>query len=520
MTVCRRVLVPAMIALMCAWLTPNDAAAAEAAQGSFDVTLDESFVCSTEGGGGGFVAHHTYDDKTFQIPLPPGNNVLTINFSLIGNVTFGGAIDCVFDDGGTFSAYGDNDAGDFHWIDMTGEYLDRKPGISEGDPFPFVGTAQCTTTRTDDFKTLCDNFEFSFNGLGKALPPNPWYKDYNGDFTFRAVKRAEVGSGPTVNVHAAIDDGSTGDIPAVQVRFQNGVNAPGLLRVATLADAWGAFPRGVDFPVRGTTAVDHGAGGDPDRFFPGGDERFVEIETDAVLPGSPAIEVCLPMPATADPSAIRPVRVLHGEGSGMADRKFVDRTSQVDPTSHQACAKVKSFSKFVLVTTDVCGGGQTQSNGLLTVAGGLVGKRTVVVDGLTDCAAYPSNLPRGLAKYCVPDANPTTGQCGVSISLGINRAGCNRSDQNSSYVDVNSYSGVISHGSSWQDLGPVFGNLIKNLSSPVEATVGPVDVSVPVGGRLTTYTLKHQLAGWRPQTSQLETDKDVLKIRCLDPTQF
>src|SRR5437870_3779576 len=83
-------------------------------------------------------------------------------------------------------------------------------------------------------------------------------------------------------------------------------------------------------------------------------------------------------------------------------RVTVDRTSSVDPTAGKVCAKVTGFSKFAVVTTDVCGNGQRPSDGLLTVAGGLLGKRTVVVDGLTDCTQYPPNLPNGLRRYCVP----------------------------------------------------------------------------------------------------------------------
>jgi hypothetical protein len=491
------------------------AAAAEAAQGTFHVTLGDSFACGGGGTGGGLIADLVYDDKTFHIPMPPGNNMLIINFSEIGNVTLTGGINCVFDEGGSFTVTGDNDDGDFHWTEMTGEYLDHKPGISEGDPFPFVGTARCTTERTDDFKTLCDNFEFSFNGLAKALAPNPWYRDYDGDFTFRAVHRAPVDQGSVVDVQAPVD-GPTGDIPAVQVTFEKGVSAPGKLRVATLADAHGQLPAGVDFPVRGTTTINHGSG--PVPFFAGGDERFVEIQTDAAF--NTAAKVCLPMPAAADPADIRPVRLLHGEGSDIVSRKFVDRTSSVDPKSGQVCAKVRSFSKFAVVTTDVCGNGQTQSDGLLTVAAGLIGRRTVVVDGLTDCTQYPANLPSGLARFCVPDADPAAGQCGVRITLGVNRAGCNRSAQPSTWVGVISYSGELGRGAYHQGLTAGFGPLISALQSPVEATVGPVDVTVPVSSQIATYSLKQQLTGWRPQTSRLETDKDVLKIQCVDPTQY
>ena len=492
--------------------------AAEAAQGMFDVTLDETFSCTEVGGGGTFVSHHTYDDKTFVIPMPPGNNTLTVDFADLGPLTLTGSIDCVFDQGGTFNAQGITDSGDFQWIDMSGEYIDRVPGVSEGDPFPFVGTARCTTTRNDDFQTLCDNFEFSFNGLGRALPPAPWYKYYDGDFTFRAVRRVPVGVGSSVDVQASVD-GPGGAVPEVQVTFKNGVQAPGDLSVATLADAHGIVPPGFDLGVRGATTIDHGSG--PVAFFEGGDERFVEVSTDASLPGSPAIEVCLPIPGDGSGAAARPVRILHGEGTGVADRQFIDRTSRVDPVTKQVCASVKSFSKFAVVSSDVCGGGQSHWDGLLTVAGGLLGRRTVVVDSLTDCALYPTNLPKGLAKKCVPDADPTPGQCGVSLTLGVNRASCNRSGLNSSYVATHTYAGTVSHGTYSQDLTPVFGPLIGALSSPVEATLTPpVVVSVPVDRRVTTYTLRQELTGWRPPPTYLVTDRDVVKVKCVDPSQF
>ena len=38
---------------------------------------------------------------------------------------------------------------------------------------------------------------------------------------------------------------------------------------------------------------------------------------------------------------------------------------------------------------------------------------------------------------------------------------------------------------------------------------------------ITTYKIKHQLTGVRPGTSgRVDTDKDVLKIQCVDPTRF
>jgi hypothetical protein len=487
------------------------AAAAEAAQGSFEVTLGDTFVCAL--GGGPFTSTHYYDDKTFHIPLPPGNNGIEVNFSQLGVFTVSGAIDCVFDEGGTFDVTGSNAAGDFQWTEMKGEYLDRVPGISEGNPFPFVGTARCTTTRTDEFKTLCDNFEFSFNGLSRALPPDPWYRYYAGDFTFRAVRLVPVGAGPKVEAGVVVD-GPAGGVPDLEIAFGNGLLAPGQVRVATLADAHGVLPPGMELPVVGTTAIDHGAG--PVPFFNGGDERFIEISSDAALPGSPRIEVCLPVPPP-DARGVRPARVLHGEGSGPADRVFVDRTSRRDTASGKVCAEVSGFSKFAVATVDACGNGQRRSDGVLTVAGGLLGKRTVVVDGLADCAQYPANLPPGLARYCIPDVDPDAGECGVTLTLGINRAGCNASGLGSGFVDVASYAGTLKQGSQVQDLGASFGSLIAALVNPVEATVGPVTLTLPATRRITTYQLKHQLSGTDPGSTQLDTDKDVFTIKCLNP---
>jgi hypothetical protein len=510
----RRSLARAMLAVVLLCAGGRRVLAAEAAQGVFDVTLDDGFAC--ELGGGGFVSHHMYDDQTFHVPMPPGDNMLDVNFSQLGTVTVAGTIDCVFDEGGTFSVSGSNEAGDFQWTEMTGEYIDHVPGISEGDPFPFVGTARCATTRTDVFKTLCENFDFSFNGLSRALPPDPWFRLFDGDFTFRAVSRVQVPAGSVVDTQTLVD-GPGGGVPDVTVKFGNGVMAPGDLTVATLADAHGTVPPGFELPVVGTTAIDHGAG--PVAFFEGGDERFIEIDTDAALPGSPDIEVCLPLPP-ASPEGVRPTRILHGEGSGPADRVFVDRTSRVDLAAGKICAAVHGFSKFTVVTSDVCGEGQRRSDGLITVAGGLVGRQSVVVDGLTDCALYPANLPPGLAQFCVPDADPTPGSCGVALTLGVNRAGCNDSQANSSFVDVASYGGEVRHGRTVQDLGATFGPLVAALGSPVEATVGPVVVAVPTSSGVTTYKLKQHLRGARPGTSHVETDKDTLTIKCLDPAAF
>jgi hypothetical protein len=276
--------------------------------------------------------------------------------------------------------------------------------------------------------------------------------------------------------------------------------------------------------VRGTTAIDHGAG--PVPFFAGGDERFVDVSTDVPLPPNTSVEVCLPLPGVA-PSAIRPARVLHGEGAGPATRQFVDRTSWIDPTMGTACARVASFSEFAVVTVDVCGGGQKPSDGILTVAGGLLGRRTIVVDGLRDCAQYPANLPRGLRQYCVPDADTTAGQCTVSVTLGINRGGCTRApdglDSHSALIVPGSYGGQITQGLNTTDLTGVFGPQIAALVNPHEATVGPVDLILATapGRKITTHRLKQPLQGMRPGSGvQLDTDTDVLIIKCLDATLF
>lgn len=511
------------------------AVASEAGQGTFHTTLDEHPVHCSAGSPivTGYTSTFSFDDKTFMVNLPPGNNNVAINFSLLGMFTSAGTLNCVFDEGGTFAATAVDEAGDFQWTEISGEYMDHVPGVSEGDPFPFVGTARCATTRTDDFKTLCDNFTFSFNGLAKALAPNAdgFFHDFAGDFMLRAVKREKVeppsGPPPKVGVQPTVD-GPDGDVPDIKVSFENGVVAPGELSVTTVADAHGTIPPGMEFPVRGTTEIDHGDGGGAAAFFAGGDERFIELSTTATLPANPAMEVCLPMPVTADPSGIRPVRVVHGEGDDATTRVFIDRTSRVDPTSGKACARVKSFSKFAVVTTDVCGGGQMRSNGLLTIAGGLIGKKTVVVDGLTDCTLYPAALPQGLRQYCVPDTAATPdGQCTVSITLGINRGACNRVPPGSavlysSNVSVGSYSGALTRGMNSVDLGPVFGVLIAALTNPItDATVGPKDLVLPVVNKITTYKIKHQLTGERPGTGgHLDTDKDVLTIKCIDPTRF
>jgi hypothetical protein len=513
------------IGLVC--VVPRWAAASEAGQGVFETVLDDHPVHCSPGSPitTGYTSAFSFDDKTFTINLPPGNNRIDINFSVLGAFTSAGTLNCVFDEGGTFNATAVDEAGDFQWTEISGEYMDRKPDISEGDPFPFVGSARCQTTRTDDFKTLCDNFEFSFNGLAKAQAPNAegFFHDFAGDFTLRAAPKADVmPGGGGQNVGAEVD-GPGGSVPEVQVTFKNGVSGPGDLRVATLADAHGSVPPGVEFPVRGTTEVDHGSG--PVPFFEGGDERFVDLTTNAALPAGTRMEVCLPMPVAAA-SEVRPVRVLHGEGSDASSRRFVDRTSRVDPTAGKVCAAVSSFSRFAVVTTDYCGNGQRRSDGLLTIAGGLLGKRTVVVDGLTDCTQYPAALPSGLRRYCVPDADPTPGQCGIALTLGINRGACSRvrpdtADPHSPSVDVNSYEGTLKQGGNSIDLTAIFGPDIAALSNPVEATVGPKNVAMAATRKITTYRLKHQLSGIRPGTlDHLDTDKDVLTIKCIDPTQF
>ncbi len=530
-----------VLATLCA--NAQRAGAVEAGQGTFDSLLGDDFRCSE--GGGSYTAKFRFDDKTFTIPLSknhdgkvdPGDK-LEINFSVLGEFLGTGDIQCVPDEGGTFTKTAVNEAGDFQWIEINGEYMDHKPGISEGDPFQFVATARCSTTRQDDFLTLCENFEFSANGLAKALAPDEtgFFRFYSGDFTMRAVQKVKVDPSPEPTVkptpgkggddddgHHVPVDNPDGDVPEVEVTFENGIAAAGELHVTTLGDAHGTIPAGMELPVRGTTAIDHGAG--PVPFFQGGDERFVEVTTDAVLPSSPSIEVCLPMPKITDASEVRPVRVLHGEGSSPMNRAFVDRTSRTDPTTGKACAKVSGFSKFAVATTDVCGGGQMRSDGLITVAGGLLGKKTVVVDGLADCTQFPANLPQGLRRHCVPDADTTVGQCTVSVTLGINRGGCNRvpsgTDPHSPSVDTGSYAGRLTQGRHAIDLAPIFGPLIAALSGPVDATVGPVDLALPASRRITTYKLKQKLRGIRPGTTgKRATDKDTLTIQCVDPTRF
>src|SRR5262249_14681320 len=320
-------------------IAPCRVLGSEAGQGTFLTTLsDDNGDCTaTTPRTMAYTSTFNFDDKSFNVNLPPGNNQLTINFNILGTFHSTGSLSCVFDVGGTFEATAENDAQDFQLTLIKGEYMDHKPGISEGDPFPFVGTAQCATNRTDDFKTLCDNFDFSFNGLSKALAPDPdgTFDNFGGDFTLRAVPHTKVDPTPHPSPVKQPVDGPSGDVPEVEVTFENGVNSAGVLSVTTLADAHGVIPLGVEFPVRGLTEIDHGAG--PVPFFAGGGARFIDVDTTATLPPSPVMEVCLPMPAVTDSSQVRPVRVLHGEGTGWIDRTFVDRTFRTDPTARTAC---------------------------------------------------------------------------------------------------------------------------------------------------------------------------------------
>lgn len=509
------------------WCVPAILAASEAGQGTFDTLLDEHPVHCNTGTPitTGYTTAFEFDDKTFNVNIPPGNNNLSINFSLLGQFDSVGTLDCVFDVGGTFSATASNAAQDFQFTEIAGEYMDHKPGIGEGDPFPFTGRMRCSTTRNDDFRTLCENFDLSFNGLSKAqMETEPGtFHHFAGDFTMRAIKRADVpGGGPKVAVDAQVD-GPGGSLPSVQVSLNDGVDSAGVLSVTTLADTLGTFPRGMELPVRGTTEIDHGSGAVP--FFEGGDQRIVDLSTDAAIPSGSSIEVCLPLPAGSDPSSARPAYMLYGDDGGdPTQRVFVDRTRRVDPTTGRVCAKVKSLSKFAVATSDYCGKSQPKIDGLITVAGGLVGKKTVVVAGLTDCTQWPANLPNGLRRYCVPDTDSSAAECAVSITLGINRGGCNRvpagADPHSASVDLNSYSGALKQGGNVVDLGPIFGPAIAALGAPVDATVGPIDVVLPIASKITAYKLQHQLTGATPGSSDLGTDKDVARIFCVDPTQF
>ena len=503
----------------CSW-------AVEVGQGTFETTLGQDFHCAD--GGGSFTSAFRFDDQTVSVPVDGENGgQLDVNFSVLGTFDATGAIDCVPDKGGIFHEVALNDARDFEWLEVSGEYLDPNPGIVAGDPFPFVGRAICVTTRTDAFKTLCEKFQFSFNGLSQAQGPDDqgFYRSYAGDFTMRAAQhgRAEADSGP-VAVESFVD-AAGGDLPSVEVTFKKGVDAPGDIAVTTLAAAYGTLPVGLEVPIRGQTTIDHGAGAQP--FFPGGDERYIEVTTDAAVPPGSIMEVCLPSPRVNGPSGVRPVRVLHGEGAEPFGRRFVDRTWRSDPTTRRTCARVRSLAKFTVATADVCGGGQQRSDGLLTVAAGLIGRRSIVVDGLSDCTQYPSNLPAGLRAYCVPDGDAVPGQCTVSVTLGVNRAGCNRvppgvTDPHSPSVQVGSYRGELRRGGSVTDLGALIGPQIAALSSPRDDIVGPVDLTLPVSNnkKITTYKLRQQLTGTRPGGDGVDTDTDVLTIQCLNAARY
>ena len=499
--------------------------AEEVGQGTFDGSLDPGAGC-----GDGFPAtlgYHSnfrFDDKTFMVNLPPGNNEIEINFSKLGEFHSTGTLDCVFDVGGTFTTItATNEAGDFEWIDLDGEYMDHQPGIAEGDVFPWVAGARCVTTRTDEFKTLCDNFELSWNGLSRMLAPNPGYSFFDGQLHVRTAPRVPVDPNPgdpkgEVDVGAPVD-GPGGDVPDVAVSFKNGVVDSGELSISTLADAHGDVPSDAAFPTRGTTMIDHDDGNGPVAFFPGGDERFIDIHTDAGLPKGPDIEVCLPMPAVQSAADVRPVRVLHGEGDSTS-RAFVDRTSRIDHAAGKACASVASFSKFAIVTSDVCGKGGRSYDGIVTIAGGLVGRKNVVVDGVTDCANFPASLPASLAQLCVPDADNVAGQCSVALTLGVDRGGCNEVASGvdpHNQVSAYSYAGSIRGSGATIDLGLSFRPLLTALADTEEATVGPVTIPLPAPRSVNKYKLRQSMDGYRPDTGALGTDKDSVSITCIEP---
>jgi hypothetical protein len=512
-------------------LTPRAGEASEVGQGEFFGSLIPNATgCVTyQTTALDFWSQFAFDDKEFVVNLPPGNNLLHLNFHDLGIFHSTGVVECVFDIGGTFTSTATNEAGDFTWIDLDGEYLDHKPGIGEGDPFPWVASARCVTTRTDDFKTLCDNFVLSWNGLSKMKAPNPGYNEFDGQLNVRTAPRVQVDPNPgdpngPVDVGAPVD-GPTGHVPDIAVRFRNGVLDHGELSVATLADAHGVLPHGLELPVRGTTEIDHGSG--PEPFFPGGDERFIEIHTNAPLPAGPDIEVCLPMPAVTTPADIKPVRVLHGEeraGGRPEERTFVDRTSRIDHANHKACAKVSSFSKFAVATRDVCGNGQALYDGIVTIAGGMIGRKNVIVDGLTNCANYPAKLPKGLKKYCVPDADAVAGQCSASLKIGLDRAGCNRVpagvDPHAGVINRFSYSGAISGPGGTTQLGPMLNSAIHALPDDREATVGPATVALPVSGPIAKYKFSQTLQGQSPGSLDLVFDRDSAIIMCIDPSRY
>jgi hypothetical protein len=505
-------------------LAPHSGLAAEAGQGTFYGALVPGVGCGPDHPATLlYWSHFTFDDKEFVINDPPGNNLLHVNFGDLGPFSSTGTLDCVFDVGGTFVSTASNDAGDFQWIDLNGEYLDHKPDIAEGDPFPWVASARCVTTRTDDFKTLCDNFVLSWNGLSKMKAPTPegGYNEFEGHLNVRTAQKVPVDKNPdhptgAVDVSALVD-GPGGAVPDVAVRFANGVLGPGELSISTLADAHGAVPSDTEFPVRGTTQLDHGAG--PVPFFPGGDERFIDIATDAPLPASAKLEVCLPLPIVTAPSDVRPARILHGEGDTLA-RTFVDRTSRLDRPASKVCARVSSLSKFAVVTRDVCGNGQKSYDGIVTIAGGLVGRKNVIVDGVSDCAAYPADLPPGLARDCIPDADTTSGQCSVSLKLGVNRATCNAHRGESSDVYPSSYVATVKGTNGAATVSTLFQSALSTLPDHVDEITVPVTIALPVSGAVTKYKWRQSMQGLRPGSGDWVTDKDSVTITCLDPTQF
>lgn len=504
--------------------------ASEAGQGTFHTTLAEHSVHCNVGSPitTTYTSDFLFSDKTFQVNLPPGNNQLAINFSLLGDFHADGTLDCVFDEGGTFEETATNEAGDFTFTTLGGEYMDRVPGVAIGDPFPFVGTGRCATTREDDFRTLCENFEFSFNGLGKALEPEPdgAFHNFAGNFTLRAAPLAPVAAKPgPETINAPVDGQSGGDIPDIDVTLFAGASGAGEIAVATLAEAHGTLPSGMELPVRGTTEIDHGSG--PEPFFAGGDQRFVNVAIRAPLPTGTGVEVCLPTPMTTSAAETRPVHLLHAEGTSPSSRKFVDRTSRMDVLRAKVCALVADAGSFAVATHDHCGRrGGSRGDGLLTLAGGIVGAKSVVVDGLADCRNFPSSLPGKLAALCLPDAGGVDGQCTLELVVGVNRAGCNRMSSSaeaySAAVDAGSYRGTLKGRAGILDLTPVVGPLVAALgSSAREATLGPVEIVLPTVGRTAKYRLVHELVGAMPgDASRTTRDRDVTTVLCIDPAAF
>jgi len=423
--------------------------------------------------------------------------------------------------GGTFTGSAINDAGDFQWLDMSGEYLDHKPGIAEGDPFPWVASARCVTTR-EEFKQLCDNFELSWNGLSKMGAPVQGYHDFDGHFSARTANRAHVepnGGGP-VNATSEVD-GDTGDVDEVSVTFENGLTAGGDVNVSTLADAHGELPANAEFPPRGTTEIDHGDG--PVPFFETGDETFIEITTNAGLPHGPDIEVCLPRPPASSAADVRPVRVLHGEGDNYMTRRFVDRTSSVDPTKGKACASVSGFSRFAVVEADYCGRGRRSADGILTVAGGLRGRKNVIVDGVTDCTHFPAGLPQSMHSLCVPDGDGKNGQCMLELTVGVDRTACNTVeptvDASEGGIDPWSYEGSIRGMSTTIDLYSTFHDELVLRSDWTDLVLGPKTIALPLTGSSTKYKLSQRMNGAEPGTGDYVSDRDTVSIVCVAPPE-